>query len=80
MPSSTSNSRKPAKADIALLLALIAIFCCSVEIIASYFFVRVSRIEKRREMEYRSALAIRSAKTRPRFRISRWELTFASWS
>jgi hypothetical protein len=66
MPSSTSNSRKPTKADIALLLALIAVFCCSVEMIASYFFVRVSRIEKRREMEYRSALAIRSAKQRGR--------------
>jgi hypothetical protein len=66
MPSSTSNSRKPAKADIALLLALVAIFCCSVEAIAGYFFVRVSRIEKRRETEYHSALAIRSAKQRGR--------------
>jgi hypothetical protein len=66
MPSSTSNSRKPTKAHIALLLALVAIFCCSVEIVASYLFVRVSRIEKRREMEYRSALAVRSAKPRGR--------------
>lgn len=66
MLSSTSNSRKPTKSDIALLLALIAIFCCSVEIVVSHFFVRLSRIENRRETEYRSALAVRSARQRGR--------------
>jgi hypothetical protein len=69
MPSSTSNSRKPTKADIALLLALVAVFCCSVELAARYCFVRVSRIEKRREMEYNSAFAVRSAKQRGRSSI-----------
>jgi hypothetical protein len=47
-----------------LLLVLCTVFCASVELVTAHFFGCVSRIEKRRETEYRDALAIRSARTR----------------
>lgn len=58
------NSKVPAKAHIVLLLALCAAFCASVELVTAHFFGRISRIEKRRETEYRDALAVRSARAR----------------
>lgn len=44
------------------VIALCTLFCLSVELVTVTYFGRVSRIEKRRESEYRAALAIRSAK------------------
>jgi|SRR5579862_718542 len=64
MLSSTSNSKTPGKTHIVLVLALCAMFCGSVEFVTEHFFGRVSRIEKRRETEYRAAVAVRSAQTR----------------
>jgi hypothetical protein len=64
MLSSIFNSKVPTRAHIVLLLALCAAFCASVELVTAHLFGRVSRIEKRRETEYRDALAIRSARTR----------------
>lgn len=61
---STFNSKVPTKAHIVLLLALCAVFCASVELVTAHYFGRVSRIEKRRETEYRDALAVRSARVR----------------
>jgi len=63
MHSFTFNSKTPTRAHIALVLILCAVFCASVELVTSHFFGRVSRIEKRRETEYRAAVAVRSAKT-----------------
>jgi len=45
-----------------LVLALCVLLCISVELVTTRYFVRVSRTEKRREAEYRAALAMRSAK------------------
>ena len=61
---STSNSRTPTKGHIALLLVLCAAFCASVELVTAHLFGRVSRIERRRETEYRDALEVRSARIR----------------
>jgi hypothetical protein len=61
---SISNSRTPTIAHIALLLASCTVFCASVELVTAHLFGRVSRIESRRETEYRDALAVRSARTR----------------
>jgi hypothetical protein len=66
---STSNSRKPTKADIAFLLVVAAVFCLAVELMTAHFFGRVSHIEKRRETEYRDVLAIRSARQRGRISV-----------
>jgi hypothetical protein len=66
---STSNSRTPTKAHIALVLVLCAAFCASVELLAAHFFGRFSRMERRRESEYRDALAVRSARTRHRISV-----------
>lgn len=46
------------------MLALCTAFCASVDLVTAHFFGRVSRIERRRETEYRDALAVRSARTR----------------
>ena len=63
---STSNSsgQKAGKFHIVLLLVLAVVFCAVVEGVTALFFGRVSRIEKRRETEYRAASAIQSAKPR----------------
>ena len=62
----TSNSRGPqaGKFHIVLLLALCVLFCAAVEVVTAHFFGRVSRVEKRRETEYRAAFSIQSAKAR----------------
>jgi hypothetical protein len=59
---SSFRTRQPGKAHIALVLALCALFCLSVELIVARYFGRVSRIEKRRETEYRAAVSMRSAR------------------
>jgi hypothetical protein len=61
---STSNfsARQPGKVHIALVLTVCSLFCVSVETVTTRYFARVSRTEKRRELEYQAALAIRSAK------------------
>lgn len=58
------NSKVPTRVHIVLLLTLCAAFCASVELVTGHLFGRVSRIEKRRETEYRDALAVRSARAR----------------
>lgn len=58
----------PTKAHIALVLALCALFCLAAEAVSGYFFGRVSRVESRREAEYRIAMALRSSK--PQGKIS----------
>ncbi|HVI09891.1 MAG TPA: hypothetical protein VND65_16510 [Candidatus Binatia bacterium] len=54
----------PNNRDIAALLAVLIVFAVSVEGLTHYWFGRVSRIERRREQEYRGALAVRSGKNR----------------
>jgi hypothetical protein len=63
---STSNSRgrQAGKFHIVLLLLLCVVFCAAVEGVTKFSFGRVSRVEKRRETEYRAAFAIQSAKPR----------------
>jgi hypothetical protein len=63
---STSNSRgqQAGKFHIVLLLVLCVVFCVAVEVVTAHFFGRVSRVEKRRETEYRAALSMQSAKAR----------------
>lgn len=62
---SISNSKQATKADIVLVLSLCALFCAAVEFTTAHFFGRISRIEKRRESEYRAALAIHAASAGP---------------
>lgn len=69
MRSSIFSSEKPVKAHIVLVLALCALFCLSVEVVTGYFFGRVSRIESRREGEYRQAMAVRSGKPRGKLSV-----------
>jgi hypothetical protein len=69
MRSSIFSSEKPVKAHIVLVLALCALFCLSVEVVTAYFFGRVSRIESRREGEYRQAMAVRSGKPRGKLSV-----------
>jgi hypothetical protein len=59
---SSFSARQPRTVHIALLLALCALFCVSLETITTRYFARVSRTERRREAEYNAALAIRSRK------------------
>src|SRR5437667_2833929 len=59
---SSFKTQQATKAHITLLLVLCALFCMSVEFVTARYFGRVSRVEKRRETEYRAALAIRPAK------------------
>ena len=47
-----------------MLLALCVVFCVAVEGVTALLFGRVSRVENRRETEYRAAFAIQSAKPR----------------
>jgi hypothetical protein len=63
---STSNSsgRQAGKFHIVLLLLLCVVFCAAVEGVTALLFGRVSRVENRRETEYRAASAIQSAKPR----------------
>ena len=68
MRSSIFSSKTPTKAHIVLVLAVCALFCLTTESVTEFFFGRVSRIEARREGEYRSAMAVRS--DRPAGRIS----------
>src|SRR5690348_13604842 len=68
MPSSISSSKTPTKADIVLVLLACAFFCLLTEAVTACFFGRISRIESRREGEYRMAMAVRSGK--PRGKIS----------
>jgi hypothetical protein len=56
------SSKTPTKAHIVLVLALCALFCLTAEAVTGYFFGRVSRIESRREGEYRMAMMVRSGK------------------
>ncbi len=49
---------------IVLLLGLCLVFCATVEVVTSHFFGRVSRVEKRRESEFRAAAAVQSARAR----------------
>jgi hypothetical protein len=55
---STSSSRTPTRRDLALLLMACALVCASVEGGTALMFGRISRIENRRETEYRQALAM----------------------
>lgn len=64
MPSSTSNSRVATVGHIVLLLCLCVSFCVLLEAVTASYFGRVSQLEKRRESEYRDALAVRSLKDR----------------
>lgn len=64
MPSSISNSKATATRNVVLLLVACALFCVFLEVGARLCFGRVSRIEHRRQAEYRGALAMRSLKSR----------------
>lgn len=61
---SSFKQPKPTRAHIVLVLGLCALFCLSVEAVTAHFFGRISRVEKRRESEFRAALTLTSAKAR----------------
>jgi hypothetical protein len=61
---SNSKGRQAGKFHIVLLLVLCVVFCAAVESVTALLFGRVSRVEKRRETEYRAAAAIQSARLR----------------
>src|SRR5438067_13846645 len=53
---------RPNRTHIAALLALCAVFCVAVEVVTAHYFGRVSKVERRRESEFRAAWSLRSAK------------------
>jgi hypothetical protein len=64
MPLSTSNSKVPAVRHIVLLLCVGVSFYVLLEVVTALYFGTISQLEKRRESEYRDALAVRSLKDR----------------
>lgn len=61
MHSSTSNSRTPSRRDVAVLILACALVCGFMEAGTELLFGRISRVENRREKEYRRASDIRRA-------------------
>jgi hypothetical protein len=64
MHSSISSSETPTKAHVATLLCLCLVLCLAVEVITVRLFPVVSKMERRHESEYRSALFVQSGKPR----------------